>query len=175
MPYLLVFLSSFTTALLLTPLVKRLSLRWGVVAEPGGRRTHAGRIPKLGGLALFIAWLVGVGLTYWLLPPEMADDVTRLRGVVIGSLIVVIGGLWDDWFELKPIVQFMIQLAGTAVALSHLIFIELFTNPLPGSPIWTTPPFSWIFTLDENIVFILPPLALLFTLFWMVGMINAVN
>ena len=53
MPYLIVFLAALIAAFFLTPLVRRLSLHWGIVAEPGGRRQHAGTIPKLGGLAVF--------------------------------------------------------------------------------------------------------------------------
>ncbi len=84
--YPLVFAVTLVAALLLTPAIRRLSLRWGVVAEPGGRRRHEGSIPKLGGLAIFIAWLIGVALIYRYLPPVEADDATRLRGLLLGSL-----------------------------------------------------------------------------------------
>lgn len=169
------FLATFTAALLLTPLARWVSFRLGVVAEPGGRRKHSGRVPRLGGLALFGAWLVGIGLVYWLAPPVEPDDATRLRGVVVGTLIIVAGGLIDDWRELPPWAEFGIQFLATAVAMSHLIFIELFTNPFPDAAFWQVPPFTWIFSLEGDLVFIWRPLALLFTLFWVVGMINAIN
>ncbi len=172
---LLVFAAPLLTALLLTPLVRRMALRWGVVARPGGRRQHKGAIPKLGGVALFVAWLVGIGLIYLLMPPVDPNDAIRLRGVLLGTLIMVIGGIIDDWVELPPWVEFGIQFVGAAVAMSHLIFIELFTNPFPTAAFWQMPPFSWIFTLEGDLVFIWRPLALLFTLFWIVGMINAIN
>ncbi len=174
MIYVIVFASTFVAALLLTPLVQRLSLRWGIVATPGGRRHHEGRIPKLGGLAIFFAWIIGVVLIYRFLPPIEPDDATRLRGLLLGSLIVAAGGLLDDWFELKPWAQFMIQLAGAAVAIGYLIFIEVFTSPI-GTSFWNIPPLSWVFTTENNLVWIWRPLAILFTIFWVVGMINAVN
>lgn len=175
MVYLLVFTVSFLVALLLTPLAQALSVRLGIVAEPGGRRRHAGRIPKLGGLALLGAWLAGVALTYWLLPPLEPNDALRLRGVVLGSLVIVIGGLIDDWRELSPPAQFLIQFVGAAVAMGHIIFIEVFTSPVGAADFWSVPPFSWIFTLEGNLVWIWRPVALLFTAFWVVGMINAIN
>lgn len=172
MVYLIVALTTAVAALLVTPLVRRLSFRWGIVAEPGGRRRHAGRIPKLGGLAVFIAWLVGVGLTYWLLPPADPSDALRLRGVVLGSFVVVLGGLLDDRYDLPPWAQLFIQLLGATIAILHIIFIEVFTNPLAGAGLWQALP---LFRVEGDLVWLWRPLALLFTLFWVVGMINAVN
>jgi UDP-GlcNAc:undecaprenyl-phosphate GlcNAc-1-phosphate transferase len=174
MIYLIVALGSAAAAIIATPLARRLSFRLGIMAEPGGRRRHVGRIPKLGGLAVFVAWLVGVGLTYWLLPPTEPNDALRLRGVVLGSFVVVLGGLIDDRYDLPPGAQFVIQLLGALIAILHIIFIEVFTNPLPSTALWEAIP---LFRVDSNgvWVWIWQPLALLFTTFWVVGMINAVN
>lgn len=175
MPYLVVFSAALIAALILTPLMKRLALHWGIVAAPGGRRKHASPIPMLGGLAVFGGWVIGVILIYWLLPPLEPGDELRLRGVVIGSLVMVVGGLLDDWRELKPWVQFLIQFIGATIAMSHLIFIEVFTSPVGAASFWTSAPLSWLVTLDGDLVWIWRPLALLFTVFWVVGMINAIN
>ncbi len=175
MPYLVVFSAALITALALTPLIKRLARQWGILAAPGGRRKHERPIPKLGGLAIFAGWVVGVLLIYWLLPPVEPNDSLRLRGVIFGSLVMVIGGLLDDWRELKPWAQFLIQFIGAAIATSHLIFIEVFTSPVGAAAFWSAAPFSWFLTLDGNLLWIWRPLAILFTIFWVVGMINAIN
>jgi len=172
MAYLLVPLAAFLATLLATPLIGRLSHWLGIVAVPGGRRLHQGNIPKLGGLAVAAGWAVGVALTYVLLPPDNPDDALRLRGVVLGSLVVVIGGLLDDRYDLPPWAQLVIQLLGAAVAIGHIIFIEVFTNPLPGAALWEALP---VFSVDGRLVEIWRPLALLFTTFWILGMINAIN
>jgi UDP-GlcNAc:undecaprenyl-phosphate/decaprenyl-phosphate GlcNAc-1-phosphate transferase len=171
---LLVFSAALIAALLLTPVVRRLSLRWGIVAEPGGRRQHEGRIAKLGGLAIFGAWTAGIVLIYQFLPPVEPNDAIRLRGLIAGSLILVGGGLLDDWFDLRPWQQLTVQFIGAVVAIGHLIFIEVFTNPV-GSAMWELPVLSWVFTIEGDLVWIWRPLAILFTVFWVVGMINAIN
>jgi UDP-GlcNAc:undecaprenyl-phosphate GlcNAc-1-phosphate transferase len=158
-PYIVIFLASFLTALALTPLARQLSFRWGVVAIPGGRRKHQGPMPKLGGVPLLGAFLVGVALTYWLLPPQNPDDAFRLRGVVLGAVVVFVGGLLDDVWDLPPRTQFVIQGVAAAIAIYHLIFIEVFTNPLTREQVWISP----------------RPLALLLTLFWVAGMMNTIN
>lgn len=172
MTYLVVVIVSAAAGLIATPLVRRLSFALGLLAEPGGRRRHAGRIPKLGGLAVFVAWLVGIGLTYWLLPPSNPDDALRLRGVVFGSFVVVVGGLLDDRYDLPPAAQLLIQLLGALIAIMHIIFIEVFTNPLPSASLWEAIP---LFRVDGGLVWLWRPLALLFTAFWVMGMINAIN
>jgi UDP-GlcNAc:undecaprenyl-phosphate/decaprenyl-phosphate GlcNAc-1-phosphate transferase len=175
MTYFIVLAATGVLAFLLTPPARRLSFRLNIVAEPGGRRKHEGRIPKLGGLPIFGAWIAGMLLVLWLKPPVDPADAVRMQGVILGSIVIVIGGLIDDWKELSPKGQFLIQFAAAAIAMWNLIFIEVFTNPFPGLFLWEIPPFSWVFTLDGDLIWIWRPLALLLTLFWVVGMINAIN
>lgn len=172
MAYLIVALVSAATSLVVTPIFQRLSFRFGLLAEPGGRRHHTGRIPKLGGPAILVAWLAGIVFVYLLLPPANPDDAIRLRGVVLGSLVMVAGGLIDDRFDLRPGAQFFIQLLGALIAILHIIFIEVFTNPFPGSDLWAAIP---LLRVEDNLVWLWRPFAYLFTVFWVVGMINAIN
>ncbi|HUS93672.1 MAG TPA: MraY family glycosyltransferase [Patescibacteria group bacterium] len=158
MSYIAVFLATFTVALVTTPLATKLSKRWGVVALPGGRRRHDKPIPKLGGIPLALAYVTGILIIYLMLPPT-GDDAIRLRGVILGSLVFLVGGLIDDFRELSPWAQFAIQFLGAIIAIGHLIFIEVFTNPLSSEVIWI----GW------------QPLALLLTAIWMVLIINSVN
>jgi len=70
MIYGIVFTAALMTAVFLVPGAKKISFRYGLVAEPGGRRQHSGRIPKLGGAPLFLGYLAGISLIYGLLPPD---------------------------------------------------------------------------------------------------------
>ena len=156
--YLTVFLVAFAVALALSPLAIRLSEKTGVMAMPGGRRQHGKPIPKLGGVAIIVAYLAGIAIVYRFLPP-VGDDALRLRGVVIGTVIFFVGGLIDDIWELPPWIQFVIQFIGAAVAIGHIVFIEIFTNPISGDIVRV----GW------------RPLAYLITIIWIVGIINSVN
>jgi UDP-GlcNAc:undecaprenyl-phosphate GlcNAc-1-phosphate transferase len=173
----IVFATGLVTAVLLTPLAKRLSFKFGIVAEPGGRRLHHGRIPILGGIPVFGGYLLGILLIYALLPPVTGGDVQRLRGVVLGTAVLFSGGLLDDRYDLHPRWQFAFQFVGAAVAIGHIIFIERFTNPLPSGDIWDWGPLGWLFDYEaaSNLVTIWPPVVFVITLLWVVGMINAVN
>ncbi|MCP4357585.1 MAG: undecaprenyl/decaprenyl-phosphate alpha-N-acetylglucosaminyl 1-phosphate transferase [Chloroflexi bacterium] len=177
MIYGIVFAAALITAVFLIPVTKKISFRYGMVAEPGGRRQHSGRIPKLGGIPLFLGYLVGIILIYKLLPPGDPHDALRLRGVVLGTAVLFLGGLLDDRYNLSPCWQFFFQFLGAAVAINHIIFIERFTNPLPNPAFWSWGPLSWFFSYQAtgNLVIIWRPLVFVITLFWVLGMINAVN
>ena len=168
MPYLIVFVSAVVVALLATPLAQRLSVHLELVARPGGRRRHEGMIPKLGGLPVFLAFLVGAGLAWWLLPPAPPDanpdDARLLRGVLWGSLLMFAGGLADDRLELPPSLLFFIQFLAVAVAIGHQVFIQQFTLPVVG-PV----ELEWRSDAVEALVMFL------LTSLWIVGMANTVN
>ncbi len=177
MTYLIIFAAALGTAVLITPFAKQLSFRLGIIAEPGGRRQHHGRIPKLGGIPIFAGYMAGILLVYWLLPPADSQDALRLRGVVLGTAVMFLAGLLDDRYDLSPRWQFLFQFIGAAIAIGHIIFIERFTNPFTTPHIWLSPPFNWFFHYDAptNLVIIWRPLVFVITVFWVVGMINAVN
>lgn len=176
MIYIVIFTVAFLASLALTPLARRLSLRWGVVAQPGGRRQHEGLVPKLGGIPLLGALLLATAVIYTLLPPQPGTDDRRLlTGILLGTLVIFAGGLLDDWFDLSPWAQFLVYFAGTAVAMSFTVFIERFRNPLPMGTIWETGFFALFFRLESPEVVLLPWFIWVVTLFWIVGMLNTVN
>lgn len=158
MTYFLVFGLALLTALALTPVAQWLSVRWGVVAVPGGRRKHGRVMPLLGGLPVYGAFLVGIIALYALDPPT-GEDAKLLRGILLGGLVVVGGGFLDDFWEQPAWRQFAVQFVGTAVAIYFEVFIERFTNPLTGELIVVQP----------------TAVAMVFTLFWVAGMMNTLN
>lgn len=125
-------------------------------------------IPKLGGVPIFFGFLLGAAIAWSLLPPEPPaagpNDARLLRGVLWGSLVMFIGGLVDDRWELPPSVLFGIQFLSVAVAISHQVFIQQFTLPVVGFKAldWETD------AVEALVMFLL-------TSFWIVGMVNTVN
>lgn len=157
--YVLAFITSLGLAALLTPLAGWIGRRLGLVDAPGGRRGHIRPTPRLGGLALFLAFLAAVGVGQALaIPTADPKESVRLWGLLAGSALIFIVGLMDDRWELGPLPQFAAQVVAAGVAIATLIIIERVHNPLT----------------NQQVVF---PAALYipFTLFWIVGMINTVN
>lgn len=157
--YLLVFVTSLALAALLTPLVSRLGRRLGIVDRPGGRRTHKGAIPRLGGVPLFVAFVAAVGMGQALgVPTADAKEPVRLFGLLAGSTLLFVVGLIDDRWELRPLPQFIAYLAAALVAVCTHIVLERFNNPLTDTEV------------------ILPPILYVpLTVFWITGMTTTVN
>ncbi|MBC7237299.1 MAG: hypothetical protein H5T69_15770, partial [Chloroflexi bacterium] len=121
--FLLVFLSATLASALLTPLAIRLGQHWGLVAVPGGRRKHTGRVVRIGGLGLFPAFALGALLPVWLgLPRQDPLELTRLIGVLLGMGLVWIVGLLDDAYDLPAWGQLLGLLAASAIAIGYRVF-----------------------------------------------------
>ena len=94
---LMAFLPALATGLILTPVVRRMAIRVGAVDHPGARSIHSTPVPYLGGLALLVAFLVGIGAVWALHRPSiLPSEPARLVGVATGGLIIVAVGLVDD-------------------------------------------------------------------------------
>lgn len=163
--YVLVFGTSVGLALVLTPLAGRLGRWLGVVDRPGGRRAHRGVISRLGGVALFGAFIVAIGVAAGrgsLTTGYSADDFDRLKGLLVGGLGAFLFGLLDDRFDLPPGLQFPFQLMLSVVALATLLWLERFTLPFLG--LVALDNYSWG-------AWVYVPL----TVLWVMGMMNTVN
>jgi UDP-GlcNAc:undecaprenyl-phosphate GlcNAc-1-phosphate transferase len=136
MPFLFVFAISFTLSLLLTPLAAKLGLRFNLADQPGGRRKHAGRIARTGGIAIFVSFVAGILITPLLdLPRTDPNEFIRMGGLLIGLFIVFGFGLLDDRFDFRPGLQFVVQAIASLVAIASLIIIERFNNPFTNQEV----------------------------------------
>ena len=100
--YVLVFCVAFSVSLLLIPLGKYVSLRYGVVSRPGGRRKEAQPLPKLGSFALFGGFTVAVLVAQFLPIPRFDNaEFIRLAGLLLGGTLIFLVGLVDDIWELN--------------------------------------------------------------------------
>ena len=79
--YFLVFGISLCFALLFTPLAKRLALYFDIVDRPGGRKIHSTVIPYLGGVAIYGAFWLGIGLS-------MPNHLAQLTAIVAAGTLV---------------------------------------------------------------------------------------
>ena len=165
MPFFIVFAVSFILALALSPLSMSIGRHLQTVDWPGGRRAHAGAVPRTGGLALFGGFMGGTLLVFALWPPANPEDTRRLAGVAAGAVFVFLFGLWDDRSELPAWPQFIAQAAAAAIAIASTVFIERFTHPLTNQLVVIpdlSPDFGWGMVVAA-------------TVFWVMGMMNTVN
>ena len=165
MPFLLVFATSFVLALGLTPVSAWIGRRVGMVDKPGGRRAHAGAVPRTGGIALFVGFIAGAALIFAFWRPTNPDDVRRLTAVVVGTVFVFLFGLRDDRSELPAWPQFAAQAIAALIAVAGTVFIERFTNPLTDR----------LVVIPDVVPFFGWGMVVAITVFWVMGMMNTVN
>ncbi len=143
---------SMVVSFALTPLVKRLAYKIKAVDIPKDqRRMHDHPIPRLGGLAIFIAFVVSALL--------FADVNGQLRGMLLGSCIIVALGIVDDSHPLGPGIKFIIQIVAALIAVWHGVLIEAIASPIPFGPEY------WDFGV----------LSVPITVIWIVAVTNSVN
>ena len=146
--YLLTFAIAALLAAWLTPRVRAAALRFGIVDRPDGRlKQHDEPVPYLGGLAIWLAFLLTLAATFRFSPDVM--------GMLLAGSIVVILGLVDDLGQLGPWTKLAGQLVAVLVLIKAGIYIKLTFLPvavaLPLSVLWllaTTNAFNLIDIMD---------------------------
>lgn len=146
-------LGSGLIAFLATPLVKSLAYKVGAIDVPkDNRRMHKEPIPRLGGLAIFIAFLFST---------IVFGNIDRTtQGILLGAIMIVVLGVMDDIMTLNALPKFLVQIAAAGVAVYHGCTIQFLSNPNV---------FSDISYLD------LGWLSIPVTIIWIVAITNAVN
>ena len=134
-------------AFAVTPLVKRLAQRVGAMDVPKDeRRMHKIPIPRMGGLAIFFAFLIAV-LCF-------AGIDRELRGILLGATIIVVLGILDDILTLKALPKFAVQIVAAVIAVLHGCRIEHFMGFRLAT--WLSYPVSviWIVAITNAVNFI---------------------
>ena len=136
------FLVSVTLMFVLRPI----ALRVGLVDSPGGRKTHSGEIPVIGGLAmfsgLFVAAMAGVIQTALAAP------------LLAASGLMVVVGLLDDVFDLPPNVRLLAHIAAATTLVLATGYTVTGLGDLFGLGDIRLGPFAWPFTVVSAIALI---------------------
>lgn len=150
--YLVAFVVSLFISFFVTPCVKKLAIRIGAIDIPGDdRRIHNRPVPRLGGLAIYMAFTVVV-LT--LVPFSI-----KLLGIIAGATMIAILGIMDDVKPLPAKVKLIVQIAAAIVLVSSGVKVE-----------WVTNPFDKVDGMSYLGIFSYP-----ITVFWIVGVTNTLN
>ena len=137
----LAFLLALILSYLLTPLVGKLATRFGAVAVPRERDVHSRPLPRWGGLAMFGAFVVTLGLVYWYHTlfhaqyPWTHLQVERFVGVLAAASVVAIVGVIDDKFEVSAIWQSLALVAAGGILVLFDVRIDGITNPFAPVPL----------------------------------------
>ena len=136
-----------------TPMVKALACKVGAIDVPkDNRRMHKVPIPRMGGLAIFLAFLLSVLV--------FADIDRQMQGILLGSIMIVILGVLDDIMALKALPKLFVQIAAAGVAVWHGCTIQFVSNPN---------------VFSEATYLNLGWLSIPVTIIWIVAITNAVN
>lgn len=151
--YFSVFLGALVLALILTPICREFVRKLGMIDQPDARRIHQKPIPRGGGLSVFFAFQVVLGIYIFLTgsPISPAFPYSFQTAFLIGSSILLLIGFIDDKRGLPALVKLLGQI---------LVASFLFFSGVTIGGIFIEFPF-W---LDYMI-----------TVFWIVGAINAFN
>jgi UDP-GlcNAc:undecaprenyl-phosphate GlcNAc-1-phosphate transferase len=158
-PLIVVLIIALVVSLALTPVMSVLARRYHLVDRPSAdRKLHQTVVPLGGGVAVFIAALVAVTVAA-LLPGSagaaLQSSVADLVSLALASAIIVAVGLTDDRHTLRG----RQKLAGQLLAIGVLIFAGLSIREIQ------------ILGLQIDLGLLAVP----FTVFWLLGAINAVN
>lgn len=135
----------------LTPAVGGMARLLGVVDNPGGRRINRRPIPRLGGLAIFMGFLV----------PALAflDLTQEARGILLGAAVATTVGAIDDFRGLPWLPKLLGQVTAAAVPTAFGVWVDHFTLPLVGVhslPAWVGIPLTvvWILAIMNMVNFL---------------------
>jgi UDP-GlcNAc:undecaprenyl-phosphate GlcNAc-1-phosphate transferase len=138
----------FIVTVLITPLVKRLAIKIGAVDKPNYRKVHQNVMARLGGLAIYIGFLIG----FIVLQPESP----YVLPILLGSLIIILTGVLDDITELAAKWKLLGQILAASVVVIGGVRVEYINLPFEGYL-----QLGW---------FSIP-----LTLLWILGVTNAIN
>lgn len=170
--YFTYLLISFIGTLVLTPIAIFVCYRYNLLGrELGGRHIHTKRIPRLGGLVIFVIfWLVMMGISAW--SGHVVFD-KNLIGVLAASCLLLFIGVLDDIKEISWKWQLLGQITSIGIVIASGIGIPHLTNPFGGLIPLSQTHFT-IITLN-NIAYNLTLPADIFVFIWIILIINTIN
>lgn len=146
------FIISVVISLFMTPVTKKLAVKFGAVDVPKDeRRVHNKPMPLMGGLAIYTAILISALI---FLPKDRT-----LISIIVGGSIICLSGIIDDIKGLSPKAKLAFQIVAAIVLILGDVKIDAITNPF-GSP---------------GTLWLLNGLSIPITIFWVVGITNTLN
>ena len=147
------FLIALIVSFASTPIASAIAKKVGAVDKPNKRRINKVPVPRMGGMAIYFGFLVAVLCFADIAPAE-------IRGIVLGSVMMVVLGALDDVYQLPALAKFIVQILIAVFVIGHGVCVDIITNPIP-----------WAESQYIDIGWLRYPV----TVLWIVGVTNAVN
>lgn len=148
-------IAAFAIALLLslytTPLMRQAALQFGILDRPNGTlKTQSGAVPYLGGLGVFLAYLIALAVTF--------EFSYAVLGILLSGTLMLLLGLIDDLGVLSPFEKLAGQLLAVIALVKAGLFIKLLFLPTPVALVLSI---LWLLTITNalNIIDIMDGLA----------------
>ena len=156
--YLTVFLSAAGAVALITPLIRWIAVRVGAIDQPSDRKIHPKPTPTIGGVAILVGALVGLGVAY-LIPSFRAvfRESSELQGALFAALAITFVGLVDDVRTLSAPAKIAGQVLAAGILILNSVQLLFFWFPTQG-----------VVSLGSDV-------AVPLTVLWVLVMVNAIN
>lgn len=146
--FVIALMMSAMATFILTFFVREFAIKYKFMDIPDFRKIHINPTPRLGGLAIYFGFLIG--LLY--LQPHSE----HMPAIIVGSAIIVITGALDDKYSIRPILKLTGQTSGAGLLVLSGLVIDRVTLPFIGM-------------IDLGFF------GIILTLLWIVGITNAIN
>jgi UDP-GlcNAc:undecaprenyl-phosphate GlcNAc-1-phosphate transferase len=116
-----------------TPIVRRWAEKQGAVDQPGGRRINSQPLPRMGGIAIFLGFLLAVVLTVTarqLAAPQQKIWTLQVVGILAATTFAALAGLIDDLKNKSSLWQTLAIAMAGLILFAFGVRIEGVTNPL---------------------------------------------
>ena len=100
---------------ILTALIKHYALHYNILDIPNERSSHMVPTPKGGGLAIVLAWYIGISILFFLKYIDKQLYLTLLSGLLLAGVSII-----DDLIDLKPIIRLLVQVLTAILAFLFL-------------------------------------------------------
>jgi UDP-GlcNAc:undecaprenyl-phosphate GlcNAc-1-phosphate transferase len=156
--YFIYFFLSVSISLVLTPLIRLFAKKANIYDVPSERKIHRKPAPLLGGIPIFISLNLTLFIGYLLNNVYIKEFLAeKWKPLLLCQMIILALGIFDDIHKLQPRIKFLIQIFAGCLLLLFGIGIYVINNPFSGGLIhlgvWSIP----------------------ITVFWVVGITNALN
>jgi UDP-GlcNAc:undecaprenyl-phosphate/decaprenyl-phosphate GlcNAc-1-phosphate transferase len=108
---LIILLVTFFTSAILVPIVKKIAHHIGAIDYPDARKVHKKPMPRLGGLAIFLSFLIGYIF--------FAESTIQMISILIGGFIIILLGIFDDIHSIHARYKFIVQIIAASIVVFY--------------------------------------------------------